>query len=362
MPREWSLRLERLRFPLIVGVVFIHAYPVTVNWCGLHLGLSHPELWEKLVRQFFSQGICRIPVPMLFLCSGFLLFRGLERFPVAVYLQKLKSRFRSLGIPYLFWNFWTLFWIALVQQTPFASFFAETYPVARFGPLDYGNALLGVTHAPIAYQLWFVRNLLVLVLLSPWIIWFLRRLGAVYLGGLGFLWFTQHWPLYIPDIPGLFFFSCGGYLAWKRWNLEKLDRWRGLFVLAYLAVLSWDLAHKGLPGNGFVHRAGLLLGILTVWTWSRSLVADTPWNAFLSRWASASFFLYAMHEPMLMVLRKTLYVLFHPGTDILVLLFYFLSIAGVVGICMGLYRLLLRVCPGFLGWITGGRSIRIFSA
>ena len=73
-----SSRLKAIRLPLIVGVVFIHAYSTQVLLGGgQRAGAAHVAFSAFFIRNLISQGIARIAVPMFFLMSGFLFFQGL---------------------------------------------------------------------------------------------------------------------------------------------------------------------------------------------------------------------------------------------------------------------------------------------
>ena len=75
---ESSLRLNLLRFPLVVLVVFLHAYSSTVGFSDGEIGVSHSMFIVDLVRNFVSRGVATIAVPVFFLMSGYLFFAGLE--------------------------------------------------------------------------------------------------------------------------------------------------------------------------------------------------------------------------------------------------------------------------------------------
>ncbi len=66
-----SERLSLLRFPLIVGVVFIHA---NVEYSGIII--DQQSWFSDFFRTIISRGIARISVPIFFLMSGFFFFLG----------------------------------------------------------------------------------------------------------------------------------------------------------------------------------------------------------------------------------------------------------------------------------------------
>ena len=74
---------------------------------------SGTSLYE-IFRFSFVEGIARIGVPLFFFISGFLFFYY-DDFSKNVYLGKIKKRFKSLVVPYIFWNlvvvgFYFKFW------------------------------------------------------------------------------------------------------------------------------------------------------------------------------------------------------------------------------------------------------------
>ena len=90
-----------LRFPLIVGVVFIHAQFFVVPIDGNLIDIENFTISHEAMR-ILSPGICDLCVPLFFAISGFLFFRN-SIFNSNVYLYKIKNRIKTLVIP-LFGN------------------------------------------------------------------------------------------------------------------------------------------------------------------------------------------------------------------------------------------------------------------
>ena len=60
-----SKRLALLRFPLIVGVVFIHSYETTVRYASGESGLNSGSVLAEFIRYFVSQEVARMGVELL---------------------------------------------------------------------------------------------------------------------------------------------------------------------------------------------------------------------------------------------------------------------------------------------------------
>jgi len=61
-----SERLSVLRFPLIVGVVFIHAYSTEVGFSNGAVGTIDSGYLVGFMRDLISQGLARLAVPQFF--------------------------------------------------------------------------------------------------------------------------------------------------------------------------------------------------------------------------------------------------------------------------------------------------------
>lgn len=91
--------ISLLRFPLIVGIVCIHAgVPESVvSAVGSHAVYDFVHEWS-------AQVVARVAVPLFFLISGYLFFLNVERLTLAAYGHKLWKRVRTLFVPYVWWN------------------------------------------------------------------------------------------------------------------------------------------------------------------------------------------------------------------------------------------------------------------
>ena len=150
--KELSERINLLRFPLIVGVVFIHAYSPTVSFADASVGLQEPGLLAVFLRDYSSEVIARISVPLFYIISGFLFFYGFNA-TQEKFKEKFKSRFWTLVVPYLFWNLLTLFIFWLAQSIPATAIFfsGKNEAISSFSLYDYFRAIFGINRYPISF-------------------------------------------------------------------------------------------------------------------------------------------------------------------------------------------------------------------
>jgi len=359
IPQDISNRIAYLRYPLIVGVVWIHAFPSYVDLGTQSYGIAHPGVFFDTFREFVSNGFTRLAVPLLFWLSGYLFFWGMNPDKEApkymqAFLGKWKSRIRTLLIPFLFWNLFTMLVLTIGYLSPLRWWmYGLAYP-PQFGIGEFLNALIGFTHPPIAYPFWFVRNLILLSLLSP-ILYLILRYAVWMLLPMASAWLFLFWPLRIPDSPGLLFFGIGAAMAIHQVNLKRLDSFRIPLTAIYLLLLANDVWHKGTHLSEMWHRAGILIGVMALWTWTARISPKSTLHKKLLWLAPTSFFLFAIHEPTLTLMRRFLFTWIQPCSGVSLFVLYLLLPLLLVFLSHFLYLYAQKRFPRPLEWVTGGR-------
>lgn len=95
---------EWLRFPLIIGVVLIHCFGKPFDYEAIDFyHVSGMDLYN-LFRVSISKVLCHVCVPAFYFISGFLFYKGLEKWSWNKYFEKIIKRIKSLFIPFLIWN------------------------------------------------------------------------------------------------------------------------------------------------------------------------------------------------------------------------------------------------------------------
>ena len=205
--KEQSKTLTLLKGFAILLVVMIH--------CDIRGSMNvSPMSLLDLYSQGLNREIVFNAVPLFFFISGFLFFLKED-----TYLNKWKKRFKSLVIPYIVWCF-VGFLIPFVFQEVlglahlFKGGAGHLKPIADFEGWDYIRMFWNIRDGcPILSTLWFLRNLIVLVLLAPIfsiLIKYLKWGGSVLLT-LNYLFF--HVGFLCLNASNFFFFGMGCYLA-----------------------------------------------------------------------------------------------------------------------------------------------------
>ena len=315
------------------------------------------------VMKLFSSVLADVCVPLFFFISGFLFFYYSE-FSKESYLKKVKKRVSTLLVPYLIWNF-VAFIILLIQVHPkvvrffpllrdyrvdivsfLSSFWVTNLPIQMSGPAN-----------PINTPLWFVRDLIVLVLFSPIIWWLIRKTGFVFVTILGVIWFfTLGEYVGFPGLchQSLFFFPLGAYFGIKHLTFVAMSNRVIWIPYVYIVIAIVDTLSMDMQYSYLIHHISILLGMIAAVCISSSLMQEgkIQVNTFLS---GASFFVYALHNLFLGKMTKVILMGISPESPLLVLAIYFAMPLIAILICLGLYKLVNRYSPFLGGILTGGR-------
>lgn len=357
-----SKTIAFLRFPLIVGVVLIHSTlaDVVINGTLMVDVAAYP--FFRSFSYLFSEVFSRIAVPLFFFISGFLFFHRPDGFDGRTYAQKLKKRARTILVPYVCWNLLVILFYLFAESLFPELLSGRNKPVAGYSVADWFWAFWNTQHInpgvggayPINYPLWFIRDLMVVMLFSPLVYFVVKRMKHYAVIVLGLLWVTGCWS----DAPGFssdafFFFSAGAYFGiHKKSFLMRKPVPPLAAVYSLFAIVQ--LVFRGEEWTKYVARVGILLGMTLAIGLAAKCLDKGTWrvDAFLSE---SSFFIYAYHALPLAFVIKFVFRLLHPQSELSLVLAYLFCPALAIGVGLGAYYLLKRLMPRFTAVLTGGR-------
>ena len=335
-----------LRFPLIFLIIMLHCYSVQ------RLEGNH-ELYFKVLYPF-SLWLGETGVPCFFFISGYLFFLSKK-----TYLQKLSTRVHTLLVPYLLWNSMMVigYLLALMIGYPqeinghsLADYHVVEY-VRLFwdrGSYDNGNFV------PILCPLWYIRNLLIMSLISPLIYYILKYLREFFLLFVTIWWLMTNHNAFIPQT--ILFFSLGAYFSVFSVNPLKvvLDK-KTVFITIFLVFAIGDIfSHVvcGTPVNLQIHRLSLLFNIPVLF-----LLADygVRRNFQCKSLPNAAFIVFCVHYPLVILLRKLCVVYFSELNDVFQILLYFFCVVIAMAGSLGVYFFLDKFCPKIKNVLSGNR-------
>ena len=272
-------RIDVIRVLLTVGIVCRHATSNNLQ----------PVVWA-----------CSVCLPAFFILSGYLFFGNAPQKPQwKWFLGKIRSRIFTLLIPYLI----------AVAIAWFCYYFAiKAVPSMVDGFLGdrWKDPVFVFWTGPVNLSLWFIRELMILVVLSPLVYLIIRYTGWWGVLALGAWWAMGKYGGFPYGGPEpLFLFAAGGCLGF----------------------------HKIAPVERWLHAE------------SRIPVSARAWT----------FFIYLYHYLLLIGVKKGLANLI-PFTgiwaDVTVWLF---SVVIVLALLTGVYRLGQRLAPRLTGILVGGK-------
>ncbi len=371
-----SQSLDLLRFPLAVVVLIIHTFSsggLTVQGAKFTFdGL--PFFLE--VNHFIDGFLRGQSVPIYFFISGYVFFLGVK-LTKEKYAQKLRNRVKTLLIPYLIWNTIALLY-SLIRIVPGLDFLFPNadklqWDISLSNVLgafwNYSNSILinptasveapeSLSTYPADVPLWFVRDLMIVVLCVPLLYWLLNRTRYYAVLILGVLWFTLgYWDFghAYQLLTAFFFFSWGAYMSVNAKDMmHEFNRFfKPSMVLYPLLALLYVLSIHCFPSlSDTIKRVNVFVGLffaynLSSWLLRHKICKVSP---FL---ASSSFFIYVAHCIFCADWQKLSFVIFRPTGELGFLFIYVFAVVANVSLLLLVFYLLRRFAPGILKVIAG---------
>jgi succinoglycan biosynthesis protein ExoH len=334
-----------MRILLISGILFVHVPhdPDTSPFLGLN------GLFDWL-RVFLGDSLFRIGVPCLSAISGYLLFqRGWETFN---YSKTLRSKAKTVLLPFLLWNLGLLGAMFVIQRVDMGvGYFPDLWNISTRELLSNAFATEGL---PINIPLYFLRDLIVCILLSPILAVLVRRFPAATLGVLFLLAITPMLTVGIVLKKSILFsFTLGIFLALYQVDLKSADRFAGpgtAVMLAAAVLLSIGLYWTGPDFPWPLDMARNALSILGAGGfWLMSAIVIRSWiGQRLAATGSLSFWMFCAHYPLLVLMWMVwnrvagddLYPLFYGVAAVASFVILFVSNRLVSHRMRGLYEVL----------------------
>ena len=310
MTKELSEKFKIISFILIFIVVVAHTKNLLIIDDNFRLIASSID---TVIPVLFYEGMPRAALALFFMMSGYLFFLNIDKFNsfYLFYKYKLWSRFKSLIIPYLFWSIFWLLIILILQNLHFAQKFIGR-PISIS---NYSEILSRITINPIPDHLWFLRELFMLVLISPIIYLFLSYIKQRYINLSILILLFIDWLLfdYYPHIfrnETLFFFFLGSYFGLHglpdKFTITPSKRticlvtilWVFILIIAIILKISFN------EYNIVVYRLSIPLGVYEFW-YLYDLIPKGKLRLLLPI-SGFTFFIYLAHYPMMLIFMKGL--------------------------------------------------------
>lgn len=361
--RDNSVRsntIEWLRFFCICAVVLLHSIGDPLEG---HDTISFHNGAYDTVRILFSEGFCRVAVPIFFFFSGYLFFVGFDGWRTDIWTGKLKRRVRTLLIPYVLWNILSIMFF-LIMLYPRFVLTGEEIPAidAWFHQIGGLRALWdsGGKGVPYDYPLWFIRDLMVFALLAPVIYQFVKRTRLVGLSVLFLAYVLDFW-VKVPGLSaeGLFFFAAGAYFALYGIDFTELLKQKRIVVpataIAVMLLIPMVLAY----GNddelwGYAHRVFTLFGAASTIGIVATLIEKRRLKVH-PLLSNSSFIVYAAHGKIVLPIMFLVFGKLLPSSQAGLIIQYFAAPLFTIELLVLCHHFLSKWMPKTLSLLTGGR-------
>ena len=279
--------IKQLRLPLIVLITFAHSYS------GVRVGYTlWGDGWDtyEVLKIVVSQTLVKVAMPTFFVISGYLFFANVTEWNAKTYWGKLRRRVKTLLIPYIVWNL-----LMAIKLKSFSLNMFWTYWTEAGKQTDWlGNEQLMT--APANMPLWFLRDLMVVALLTPIIYKGIRKMGG---------WLVVLLtPLYLSGvcafIPGLsayaiYFFTLGAFLGIRKMDIVEtcMKYEKPSYLLAAIFGLAMICTFRT-PVFSSLMLCFRLVGVVAVFCMASRLLSCTSKRIPLMV-CDASYFVYLAH-------------------------------------------------------------------
>jgi hypothetical protein len=375
LDKNQSLAVDCLRFPLIIFVVFIHTtgkYPVDIADISWSTTLTDVNIF-RIFRYLIMNVVCRVAVPSFYLFSGYYFFYQIEKFNKDIYASKIHRRIFSLLLPYLLWNLIQfLISILLILKNTLQSgnfinqitiyyhkvggllgifWNGQSTPSCK---LNFLGFIDGRT-APIDMPLWFLRDLIILSILTPIIYWLIKKAKIYYIVVLLMITLLNLWP-WIPglSIDGLFYYSVGAYFSINRINLLQLSLKikKMCFLLSLImipAIMIFNRYYDTLITLFIIPAICSSLVIMS------TIINNEKIKKILLNMKSKVFFIYGIHYlPIVAIYSIFITGLYSERNALWDIVLYLSTPLFSVTICLIWYYILLKLFPTFVSALSGG--------
>lgn len=321
-------------------ITFFHVFGVLLV-LPIHTFFPCTESFGFLRHLFIL--FCRSFQPIYFGLAGYLFFINIQ----GKIKHKLQNRIWTLLVPYLIWNvFCTLLMIIFIHtniDSPIISKFKN-----EIEHITFIKQLAYIFWGPAAGHLWFIRDLMLVSLLSYPLLILLRNNKWITLVTLGIiaLLTTQ------CQTASLFSFAVGGYLSINKINIQKIKMivvfiagvvFLGMLILFTcvriehnaIALMSWSTA-------------------ILLWKLYDKIITESS-TFDLSPWRSFFFFIYLFHDPWLHIICT--YISRCMPNNFISNSFTFISSQVIIiGISLIIAIFLNKTFPRLYALITGNRK------
>lgn len=255
LSREESNYINFLKIFLIIGVVLTHTtivVPLPHDYTNITYNLIY--LQQEVLGEF--------RVPTFFILSGYFFYKG-NTFDIKLYIKKIRSKFKTLIIPYLIWSILAIILHIIYDliKHHYSSLFNFKTLVKSF--FFYNGDI--IHQFPINGPLWYIRDLIFIIfILSPIIYKIITYYKASLILTTSLIIFIILPYLHIPSsllISGIIWFTIGATISINNISLSKvLEKFNLIFFIYPIFIIIQILTRNMIIHDCFLQTT-IILGL-----------------------------------------------------------------------------------------------------
>lgn len=351
---ETSKRITSLRFLLIVFVVCIHANLRTNEAIHYyHYEFIQPQ-WVQMIKDFICVNLGGAAVPLFFFFASFIQFSRNDEYRVV-----LKKRSKSLLMPYILWTLVTVLLYYISQSVPqLVSYFQNPNNIVKnWNFFDWVNLFAYHTDNayPLVYQFWFLRDLIIFIIISPLIKFLCDKLSGFFVIFISIIVIKNISAGFTISSSALSFYVAGYYCARYNVHFFKIADKIKMYEYSILFVLEVYFSRM-FEGKYDFGSMSTIISCLFFMKLSKIFVQNERIYALLEKLSRVSFFLYAVHAPFLGSAINKITQRIIPLQGILCLVQFLVAV--ILTVCIGtmIAVFLRKVCLPVFSIMSGGRK------
>lgn len=358
LTKQESRTITMTKVICMFGVIWIHAAINKYVDCSAPVGFYY---------NFLTRAMVMFAVPGFFMCSGFLFFLNYKG--VDSYKKKMASRIKGLLVPYIIWISLTMAVTWFLQDgMGLAKLFGagNMKLMHDFTSMEIIQSYWNVRDgAPFLSTMWFLRDLMVCVLLAPILYQVLRLDKVSVLVILVFIALTiLGFSLLNIAMSSILYFIMGGYLsiqgikpfAWIKSKQLYLYGTAFILIICYSSVYTEETLSQGYMYRllSIAYNVSMVVSVIAICLHLEHKTIGVK----LMTLGIPSYFIYLAHEPymgyMLQIMLKVLKP-FEIVYQIVVILIPILYPIFIIGLFYLIFKCFKQYVPKLLSVAVGGK-------
>lgn len=301
-----------------------------------------------------TNGISGVAVPLFYFISGILFYKSINHIKDCV--LGIRKRFKTLLVPYVIWNVVFVGWYLFLSIIPGVSGFVNSDILNHFSLNKPIASLSYLLIEPAGFHLWFLRDLISYILMTPLIYIVCKRFPIIafcmiliifgWINRCGVTYFTA--GAIVSIHLGLDFFEKGVF---------KNKGFRLFLLLLFLSkcIMTVLPTCNSILYNPYFQQIANLAGILAIWKiYDKVLVENSRMSNVLLFVSKYSFFIYLFHEPVFNIIKKLSLWIIGRSEGALIAL-YFVNPILMMAFAIGVAWIMKKYIPIVYSITTGGR-------